>query len=294
MELRHLRYFTAVADELNFRKAAESLSISRPALSKQIKDLENEIGVRLLERDTVRVSLTKAGEIFQHDARDLLKRAESAIARANEAQAGNIGKLLIGSIGAIATDFLPATLQVFHKRHPGVEVEFVELQPGEHVEALDSGAIDVGFAFGTDPVGESDDKDLLSVINSHFGLAVSRHHPWAGRGVIDVQELASQMILSLGNGPRSHRGEIIRFCSEEGHVVPRVRTIDGFDSLITLVAADQGVTMMPVVMDLTSQGVVILPMRSRNMLEFRMWAVWKRESPPEVVRHFTQLLKERI
>jgi DNA-binding transcriptional LysR family regulator len=294
MELRHLRYFVAVADELNFRKAAETLSITRPALSKQIKDLENEIGVRLLERDTVSVSLTKSGEIFLHDARDLLKRAVKAVERASEAETGRLGKLRIGSIGVIATDFLPSALQVFHQRYPGVEVTFVELQPAEQLDALDSGAIDVAFAFGSDPVAQSADKDLLRVINSRFGVAVSRHHPWADRGEIPIGDIKDETMLWLGNGPRSHRDQVLRFCQAEGHVPQRSRTIDGFDALVTLVAAEQGISMMPVVLDLTSQGIVILPIRSKNPFEFLMWAVWKLDSPPQVVRHFVQLLEERI
>ena len=293
MELRHLRYFVAVAEELNFRKAAELLSISRPALSKQIKDLENEIGVRLLERDTVSVSLTKAGEVFQNDARALLAHAAKAIERAKDAEAGRAGKLRIGSVGVIATDFLPATLQVFHKRYPGVEVGFVEMQPQEQLEALDTGAIDVGFAYGSDPVGQSD-KDLLCVISSQFGMAVSRHHPWAQLESIDLSGIKSETMLCLGNGPRSHREEVHHFCATEGYAPPKVRTIDGFDSLLTLVAADQGITMLPKVLDLSSQGIVILPMVSKAIFEFKMWAVWQRDSPSQVVRHFIKLLQERI
>lgn len=294
MELRHLRYFVAVAEELNFRKAAETLSISRPALSKQIKDLENEIGVVLLDRDTVHVSLTKAGEVFQHDARRLLSLAEKAVVRASEAQAGMIGRLRIGSIGVIAVDFLPAALQVFHKRYPGVEVDFVEMQPEDQLEAIDSGEIDVGFAFGSDPVSGAEDKDLLCVINSRFGIALSRHHPLANRTELDVSDLSPQTMLCLGNGTRSHREEIVRFCSEEGHTPSRFRTVDGFDALVTLVSADQGITMMPVVLDLSTQGIVIVPVKSKSVFEFRMWAVWKLDSPPQVVRNFVDLLQERI
>lgn len=294
MELRHLRYFVAVADELNFRKAAETLSISRPALSKQIKDLESELGVRLLERDTVSVSLTKAGEVFRSDARALLAQAEQAIRRVTEAQAGRLGRLRIGSIGMIATDFLPATLKVFRKSFPSVDVDFVELQPEEQLDALDSGMIDVGFAFGSDPVGPGTGKDLLGVINSRFALAVSRHHAWSARPEVDVSELPGETLLCLGNGPRSHRGEILRFCIEEGHIPKEFRTIDGFDSLLTLISADQGVSLVPKVLDLTSQGIKIIPLRSKSVFEFRMWAVWQKDNCSEIVKHFIQLLKERI
>jgi DNA-binding transcriptional LysR family regulator len=293
MELRHLRYFVAVADELNFRKAAESLSISRPALSKQIKDLETEIGVRLLDRDTVSVSLTKAGEVFRNDAVLLLEQSRHAVERANRAQDGNLGKLRISSIGVIATDFLPATLKIFHKRYPSVEVDLVEMLPNEQLDALYEGAVDVGFAFGSDTGGYGD-QDRLCVINSRYGIAVSRHHRWAVRGSVPLSELKDEPILCLGQGPRTHREEIFRFCTEEGFQPTKVRSIDGFDALITLVAADQGISLFPKVLDLASQGVVIVPIESKAVCEFRMWAVWQRDSPSQLVKNFIQLLEERI
>lgn len=293
MELRHLRYFVAVADELNFRKAAEALSITRPALSKQVKDLETEIGVRLLERDTVSVSLTKAGEVFLHDARAVLDLADRSVERAFEAQAGRIGKLRIGSVGVIATDFLPATLKVFHKRYPGVEVAFVEMHPEEQLNALEEGTIDVGFAYGPDPLGQAD-MDLLCVIKSHFGIAVSKHHAWASREQVDLSEITKETMICLGHGPKSHREELLRFCTEEGYPPVRTRSIEGFDAFLNTLAADQGISMLPVVLDLSTQGIIILPFTSGKRLDFKMWAVWKKESPSQMVRHFIQLLEERI
>lgn len=292
MELRHLRYFVAVADELNFRKAAELLSITRPALSKQIKDLESEIGVKLLERDTVSVSLTKAGEIFQNDARNLLRQAHRAIERASEAQAGRIGKLRIGSVGLIATDFLPATLQQFHKSFPSVEVGFVEMQALEQIQAIENGTIDIGFAYGLDPIGQSE-LDLHCVIHSRFGIAVSKHHPWAGRTEIDLSEITDEPFLCLGQGAKSHREELQRFCHEEGYPINRARSIEGFDSYLTLIAADQGISMLPIMLDLTPQGISIIPFRSKNVFDFKMWAVWRKDDDSEMVTHFIQLLKKR-
>lgn len=288
-----MRYFVAVADELNFRKAAETLSITRPALSKQIKDLESEIGVKLLDRDTVSVSLTKAGEVFREDALELLGRANRAIERANDAQRGRLGKLRIASIGIIATEFLPATVQVFHKRYPDVEVAFVEMLPVEQIDALHGGAVDVGFAFGPEARTQSD-QERLCVINSRYGIAVSRHHPWAKRESIELREIQHEPILCFSHGPRSHREEIFRFCSDEGFIPSKVRSVEGFDSLVTLVAADQGISLFPKVLDLAPQGVVILPIKSKAVCEFKMWAVWQRDSTSTLVKNFIQLLSERI
>jgi DNA-binding transcriptional LysR family regulator len=101
-------------------------------------------------------------------------------------------------------------------------------------------------------------------------------------------------MLCFGNGPRSHREEVQRFIRDEAAPIPKLRSIDGFDSLVTLVAAGQGISMFPKVLDLSSQGIIILPIASKAVFEFRMWAVWKRDSPSQLLRHFIELLKESV
>ncbi len=295
MELRHLRYFVAVAEELSFRKAAQRLNVSRPALSKQVKDLEDEIAVKLLDRDTVSVSLTKAGEIFLEDAQRLLEQAEQAIERANEAQSGHRGKLRIGSVGIIATDFLPKTLKIFHQKYPGVEVEFVEMLPAEQLHALASGKIDIGFAYGNE-VQNMPSLRSLCVIHSIFGVAVSRQHPLAERKEVTLKDLRWETLLCLGgDGKSSHREAICQIYTAEGTKPSKHRKIEGFDSMVTLIAADQGISLLPHVLDLATQDVVIIPLVSSNSnLDFHMWAVWQRNSASHHVKHFVQLLEERV
>jgi DNA-binding transcriptional LysR family regulator len=294
MELRHLRYFVAVAEDLNFRKAAGRLHISRPALSKQIKDLEAEILVKLLDRDTVSVSLTKAGEVFYADAREVLDLAEQAIARAHDAQAGNLGRLRIGSVGVISTDFLPGTLKLFHQAHPGVEVTFVEMLPTEQLDALAAGAIDIAFAYGQN-AGNIPGQQSLCVIQSTFGVAVSKLNTCKGCTQISLDKVVDKTLLCLGKEPRStHREDSLRFFASENLKPTRIRQVEGFDSLVTLVAADQGVTLLPRVLDLENQGVTIVPLVSNNTdFEFRMWAVWQANNSSLLVRQFVQLLEQR-
>ncbi|MES2660396.1 MAG: LysR substrate-binding domain-containing protein [Verrucomicrobiota bacterium] len=295
MELRHLRYFVAVAEELSFRKASQRLNVSRPALSKQIKDLENEIAVKLLDRDTVSVSLTKAGEIFLEDAQQLLSHAESAIERANEAQSGHRGKLRIGSVGIIATDFLPKTLKIFHQKYPGVEVEFVEMLPAEQLHALPSGKIDIGFAYGRE-VENLPGLRSLCVIHSIFGVAVSRQHPLAERKEVTLKDLRWETLLCVGgDGKSSHREAICQIYTAEGTKPGKYRKIEGFDSMVTLIAADQGISLLPHVLDLANQDIVIVPLASNHSnLDFHMWAVWQHNSASHHVKHFVQLLEERV
>jgi LysR family transcriptional regulator, benzoate and cis,cis-muconate-responsive activator of ben and cat genes len=295
MELRHLRYFVAVAEELSFRKASQRLNISRPALSKQIKDLENEIAVKLLERDTVSVSITKAGEIFLEDAQRLLVQAGQAIKRANEAQSGHRGKLRIGSVGIIATDFLPKTLKIFHQKYIGVEVEFVEMLPAEQLDALVSGKIDIGFAYGPE-VKNIPELRSLCVIHSTFGVAVSRQHPLGERKLMTLKDLRGETILCLGgDGKSSHREAICKIYTAEGLKPSKHRKIEGFDSMITLIAADQGISLLPHVLDLANQNIIIIPLISDHTnLDFHMWAVWEHGSASHHVKHFIQLLEERV
>ncbi len=294
MELRHLRYFVAVAEDLNFRKAAGRLHISRPALSKQIKDLEDEISVKLLLRDTVSVALTKAGEIFLADAREVLNQADEAISRAREAQDGNLGSLRIGSVGVIATDFLPGTLKLFHQSYPEVEVSFVEMLPAEQLDALAAGKIDIGFAYGQN-AGNIPGMDSLCVLQSTFGIAVSKLNACNKCTGVPLSKVGSKTVLCLGKEPRSvHLENTLRFFASEGVKPHKIRQVEGFDSLVTLVAADQGVAMLPEILDLTNHGVTIVPLQSdKTDFEFRMWAVWQANSPSLMVRHFVHLLEQR-
>lgn len=293
MELRHLRYFVAVAEELSFRKAADRLNVSRPALSKQIKDLENEISVKLLHRDTVNVSLTKAGELFLEDSQQLLALAGHAIERAHDAQSGHRGKLRIGSVGVIATDFLPKTLKIFHQKYPGVEVEFVEMLPTEQLRSLPSGKIDIGFAYGKE-VENFPALRSLCVIHSIFGVAVSRQHPLAARNQVSLKDLRWETLLCVGgDGKSGHKEAICQIYTAEGAKPTKHRKIEGFDSMVTLIAADQGISFLPHVLDLGNQDVVILPLESKANLDFHMWAVWQENTTCHHVKHFVELLEER-
>ncbi|MBK1881705.1 LysR family transcriptional regulator [Luteolibacter pohnpeiensis] len=293
MELRHLRYFVAVAEDLSFRKAANRLHVSGPALSKQIRNLEEETGVKLLERTTVAVSLTEAGKVFLADARQLLTQSEMAVARALQTQSGQSRALRIGSVGIIATDFLPLTLKKFRDRYPGVEIQFVEMLPLEQLEGLKRGTIDIGFAYGQDALANSGLRSLC-VVHSQFGVAVSSQHAWAGRKSVALPEIRDLVIYSIGKEPRSvHQEDVCGFCAREGFTPTNLRRVAGFDSLINLIAADQGISLLPQVLDLKNQGIHIIPLEESSNYDFRMWAAWNHQSRNPAVDYFVHLLEKR-
>ncbi len=293
MELRHLRYFVAVAEELNFRRAAERLNVTRPALSKQVKDLEEETGVKLLERDTVRVALTDAGKVFLADAQTILDDVEEAVERAREAQNGRRGQLRIGSVGQIAAGFLPDALRAFRTSFPDVEVAFVEMTPPEQLEALAKDEIDLGFAYGRDTEKVPGMSSLL-LVRSTFGVSMSKDHPLAARRSLRLEDLLDQTLLFLGDEKHStHRKDILAMFEETGATPASSRQVLGFEGLLTMIAADQGLSMLPVVLDLrASHGIVTLPLvGERAKVDFTMWAVWKTAGASLLVRNFVRLLE---
>src|ERR1041385_4436604 len=145
MELRHLRYFVAVAEELNFRRAAERLRLAQPALSSQIKSLEDELELRLLERTTRSVKLTHAGRVLLEEARAVLSAAAQAEQRARGAGHGLVGMLRVGVIAPAANAWLAGILRAFHQRFPGVQLSLFDLTSPEQLHRLHNGELDAGL-----------------------------------------------------------------------------------------------------------------------------------------------------
>ena len=220
---------------------------------------------------------------------------DQAVKHASEAQSGHRGKLRIGSVGIIATDFLPKTLKLFHQKYPGVEVIFVEMLPTEQMNALVSGKIDIGFAYGKDPENLPGLRKLC-VIHSSFGVAVSRQHPLGKRDNVILKDLRWETLLCLGDdGKSSHREAMYQIYSAEGFKPNKHRHVEAFDTMITLIAADQGVTLLPHVLDLANQDIIIVPLVSvKSTLDFHMWAVWQDDARDLHVNEFIKMLHERV
>jgi DNA-binding transcriptional LysR family regulator len=155
MELRHLRYFVVVAEALSFRKAAGPLSVSAAALSQQVTDLENELGLKLLNRNSRRVKLTEVGRVFLGGARRTLVNAQEAIAQSQEAARGERGRLTIGGIGPLVHAFLPDALARFRERFPLVEVTVLNMGTWMQLEALENGTIMSGIGYADPNLAEA-------------------------------------------------------------------------------------------------------------------------------------------
>ena len=232
MELRHLRYFAAVAEELNFRKASERLRVAQPALSSQIKDLEYELGVRLLDRDTGGVRLTDAGAAFLDEVRLILAHAQRAVTIAQEAAKGRRGRLTVGYFAPIFMGIMPASLKAFRDKFPDVEVTLVELPIADQLTALEEGTIQIGFTVAREAPLPPGLKNV-EVARSPIRIVVGRGHRLARQSRISLADLQHEPLLCFTpkKGAVSVQGEIInRFFSARGLKIRPLRVIDGVEA----------------------------------------------------------------
>jgi len=244
MELRHLKYFVAVAEERHFSKASARLHVSQPAVSRQIRDLEDELGVPLLIRDKFKaVKLTPAGENFLAIARDILKQAAESLKQMKLFCRPGNKKLSIGLAEAIMLGtYIPAILH-FNKTHPDIELEMVELTPQAQIESLRSRHIDIGF-FGFACEEIEKEKDIQSTLIRSFNMAVALHdtHPLAKRPSIKLSEVATENFIGFSEKTYPGRlSALYRFCKKAGFTPSVPYLADSLSAILALIGTGKGV-----------------------------------------------------
>lgn len=260
MELRHLRYFAVVAEELNFRRAAARLHVAQPSLSAQIRALETELGVRLLTRSTRKVELTAAGEVFQRDVRRLLALTDDAVAAARRADRGEIGRLRVGFVGSATYELLPRVAAAFRAECPDVTLELhgEMFTPGQ-VRALLAGELDVAFL--RPPVDEADLTVRVLRREPLVALLPSGHR-LAGHDAVALTDLADEAFVTYPSHWRSVVHDAVVAACRAAGFGPRVALeTDGTSSLVSFVAAGTGVAVVPAaVRHLQVTGAVVRPL----------------------------------
>jgi len=295
MELRHLRYFMAVAEESNFRRAAERLHVSQPALSKQVKDLEDELGTPLLHRHSSGVRLTAAGQVYLEEVRGILAQVLRATSRVREAAHGTRGRLNLGNVGPISSHFMPASLTRFREQYPEVEISLVEMGPFEQVAALEAGTIEIGFT-GDAPAKLASHLKHFPVLQSSVCVAMSSAHRLAKtKHSISLADLAEEKLLCFsGENQASRHGDFLRAAfSRRGLKAGTIRFVDGLESLLALLAGGQGISLLPRVVSVArAKGVVAKPLKEHgDDLFFRLSAVWRANETSQVALNFLDILR---
>jgi DNA-binding transcriptional LysR family regulator len=290
MELRHLRYFVAVAEELHFGRAAARLGMAQPPLSHQIRRLEEELGVTLLDRTKRRVELTAAGRTFLADARRVLGQAERAMRTAQQASRGEIGHLAIGFVPSADLDILPQVLSVWGARFPHVDLELRALTRCRQVDALRNGRIHVGFVFL--PI---DDEGLTvePIQRQPLVAALPERHPLARHPRVRVADLQGEALISFSSRTSESRYDmVVSACQRAGFAPRLLHGTDRIQTNLALIAAGLGVTLLPAsVRNLQRTGVVYRALKPPVPHVVMALAHVRGETSP-IVTTFVQVVRE--
>ena len=244
MELRHLRYFVCVAEIENVSRAALKLHVSQPALSRQIRDLENEIGVLLLERTAKSVSLTEAGRVFLDEARAVLNRAEQAVERA-QATAGGDTELHVGHSPTPTAPLLPGILGAYQRAIPQVRVRLYDGTNDENLRGVHEGRLDLAFVW-IPPRKSALRKLRFEPLRQELScLAVSPKHPFARHDSVSLAEAAREPFVGYNREEYRDYYRRLDFVFAKVKVKPRiVEEYDGFSSLIPAIESGRGVALV--------------------------------------------------
>ncbi|MDJ0745071.1 MAG: LysR family transcriptional regulator [Xenococcaceae cyanobacterium MO_167.B27] len=288
MEFRQLRYFVTVAQELHFGKAAERLQITQPALSKQIRILETELGIELFIRTKRTVKLTKAGEVFSAQAQQLLQQASEAIQLAKRTALGQVGRLTIGFTATATYTVLPELIRRFRVRYPQVEVEMWELCTEAQVTAINKGEIDLGFLH---PPIDFRGLELYPILAEEFVVVLPQQHHLLTKQSLSLKDLAGESFILH---PRSEGSFLydgfLKLCRQAGFQPEIVKEVGSHQARICFVAAGMGITFIPVgLQELVSKDLVCKPIEDFPLkLEFAV--AWHSLNTIPVLQEFLILM----
>ena len=294
MELRHLRYFVAVAEELHFGRAAKRLCITQQPLSRQIKDLEEELEVKLFYRTKRTVRLTEVGEIFLVETRKILQQADYAVELVQQASQGKIGQITVGFAGSALNIVLPTAVRQFKQLYPQVDLTLKRMQTPEQLLALDNGQIDLGLLHP--PINDEGltvetiyREQLVVALPDNHSLAKDRSKP------ISLQQLANESFILF---PR-HIGsvlydQIINLCQQAGFSPNIIQEAIPQQTILGLVAAGIGISLIhSSVRTLGRHGVVFQDLiESTPILETAV--AWNSQATNPVLPSFVEIVRQTV
>jgi DNA-binding transcriptional LysR family regulator len=290
MDLRQLRYFVAVAEELHFSRAAARLNLAQSALSAQIRSLEDEVGGPLLVRSTRRVSLTPAGEALLADARELLASAEVALRRARSLALGELGVLRIAALGPAPGGILAPVLDRFGTRHPRVRVEMRTLAFSELVEGLRTGRADVAFLY--EPI---DEPDLITtpLLTEPRVAVLPASHRLAGREWVTPADLRDETFITHPDTVPPQWRDFWVLVDEIGER-PRVspRTTDTLDEWLHLIGRGVGIDTCPALISRYYSWPEVSFVALRDAAPAEMVLARRVDADDRLIREFTELALE--
>jgi len=284
MELRHLRYFSAIAQTLSFSEAARLLHIAQPPLSAQIRSLEDELGIKLFDRSSRGVTLTKAGQAFLPRAHDAIAAARRATETARALASGQSGELRIGLISPAATAELAASLKIFHQKNPSIQFRIRQHSAQNLQRLLEADELDVIF---TRPIRASHEIAQRIVGRHEQLLAMPKDHPWASRRSISWSLIDGARVMLITPTANAQYGQnFLKGCAKH-RVRPEIHyPADDLSTLIWLTSAGLGICPYPSSLVATApQGVTFRPFSPRNY-GLELAVMWRTKETSSLLKTF--------
>ena len=290
MEVRHLRYFCVLAEQLHFTKAALLLNVAQPALSHQIKQLEEELGTQLVERTNRRVRLTAAGEVFRNRAVRILEQLDQAVRETARVGQGEAGSLVVGVVSTAVCSVLPEILRGIRREAPAMSIDIREMEPAEQVEALRRESIDIGLLFLAiqDPAFDS-----LVVSKERLIVALPTGHPAATTENIRLSNLEAETFLIPRQQPIPGFHEaVLERLRAGGIAAPRLQPTRLLQTAVFLVAGQLGVALVPESFryHLRVRGCVYRDIAGAPAYA-DLIGLWRRDRVPPTLERFIQQIK---
>jgi DNA-binding transcriptional LysR family regulator len=290
MELRHLRYFVAVAEILNFTKAAAGLHLAQPSLTRQIRDLEQEIGVRLLNRSKTHVALTQEGRSFLVDARRILALTTESVQAVQRLSRGETGQLNIAYLPNFDFELLPETLAAFRQTFPHIALNLFDMTPAEQLRALEARKIDLGFV-GLRPPATANTLLWESIARHQIVVVLPVKHPLTRKTKVNLKDLKAMFFVGMSE--KSHPGFrdwLYETCQPAGFRPRILQDAELEPGLMTFVAEGLGVTLAREhIKKLPHAGVTFRPLAPPVRTDYCI--AWSRDNDSRVLQQYIEIVK---
>jgi DNA-binding transcriptional LysR family regulator len=291
IEIRQLRYFVAVAEELNFRRAALRLHISQPPLTRQVHQLEQELGVELFDRLSRGVALTAAGAAFLVEARNILSLADLAVEKARLAGQGQIGRLDIGVFGSAMFDVIPRLAAQFHKAYPGVTIALHDMNKAEQIKALREGRLTIGF---NRFVWDEPDMVKESVLVEHLFVAHDGRMAAPDGDFLTIADLARAPLILYPRVARpGFADRVVALCRDRGFEPNVVQEVDDVVTAIALVSSGFGSAIVTEsATNLQLPHVTFTPLERTPETGIELFCQYPKGEPSPILAAFLEIIRK--
>jgi DNA-binding transcriptional LysR family regulator len=290
MELRHLRYFLAVAQHLNFSEASRRLNVAQPAISQTILDLEEELGLKLLMRTHHSVQLTAAGNAFMQEAAEIVRRSESAKTVAQRAEKGEVGSLNIGFMPCAIAPILPGLIAEYSRRFPNVEIFLHEMTLMQQFKALHERSINIGFTRSI-PLQPAKEFNSECLYDDRLEIALPITHRLAKRKVVELKSLAKESFVQFHRlGAPALFDEVIATCRRAGFSPNIISEPELMSSVMLFIESGLGVSLVPgCIRNLNHPSAIVCPIKPASA-RIPLCAIWPKDRHAPVLESFLDVL----